>query len=122
MIRDGQPAYKVVAENGVEKVVYVEKFNTWVEMYTMPFKGPITLGVFATKEEAEANCGTMLAQMREVFNEVFKPTGMEQKREVKASPLLGATYKKERNAVDEYHRERIRRARRLSTKKSDSRS
>nr|DAV86475.1 MAG TPA: hypothetical protein [Caudoviricetes sp.] len=26
MIRDGQPAYKVVVEGGVEKVVYVEKF------------------------------------------------------------------------------------------------
>lgn len=94
MIRDGQPAYKVVVENGVEKVVYVEKFITWVEMYTMPFKEPITLGVFATKEEAEANCGTMLAQIRKAFDEVFKPTDTEHKREVKASPLRGATYYK----------------------------
>lgn len=120
MIRDGQPVYKVVAENGVEKVVYVEKFYPWIEMYSLNTPRR-TLGVFATKEEAEANCGTMLAQMREAFNEVFKPTGTEHKREVKASPLLGATYKKEHNAVDEYHRERIRRARRISTKKSDSR-
>nr|DAV86474.1 MAG TPA: Endolytic peptidoglycan transglycosylase RlpA [Caudoviricetes sp.] len=27
-------------------------------MYAMPFKEPVTLGVFATKEEAEAHCGT----------------------------------------------------------------
>lgn len=67
MIRDGQPAYKVVVEGGVEKVVYVEKFYAWAEMYAMPFKEPVTLGVFATKEEADAHCGTMVERLRQEF-------------------------------------------------------
>lgn len=91
MIRDGQPAYKVVIENGVEKVVYVEKFYPWIEMYSLNTPKR-TLGVFETKEEAEANCGTMLAQIRKALDEAFKPAGTEHKREVKASPLTGATY------------------------------
>lgn len=67
MISDGQPAYKVVVEGGVEKVVYVEKFCAWAEMYAMPFKEPVTLGVFATKEEADAYCGTMVERLRQEF-------------------------------------------------------
>lgn len=67
MISDGQPAYKVVVEGGVEKVVYVEKFCAWAEMYAMPFKEPVTLGVFATKEEADAYCGTMVDRLRQEF-------------------------------------------------------
>lgn len=76
MIKDGQPAYKVVVENGVEKVVYIKSFNRWMELYNLPTGNAVTLGVFATKEEAEANCGTMLAQVLKAFDEIFavKPT------------------------------------------------
>jgi len=64
-IESGKPVYKVVVENGVEKVVYVDKFYPWVEMYSFPFGKATTLGVFATKEEAEARCGTMVATLRQ---------------------------------------------------------
>lgn len=67
MIKDGQPAYKVVVENGVEKVVYIKSFNRWMELYNLPTGNAVTLGVFATKEEAEAHCGTMVERLRQEF-------------------------------------------------------
>lgn len=79
MIKDGQPAYKVVVENGVEKVVYIKSFNRWMELYNLPTGDAITLGVFATKEEAEANCGTMLAQVLKAFDEIFSVNTTERK-------------------------------------------
>ena len=91
MIKDGQPAYKVVVEGGIEKVVYIERFNRWTELYTLPNGGAMTLGVFATKEEAEANCGLMLAQVRKAFDEIFSVNTTE--RKVSQSPRLWHPYK-----------------------------
>lgn len=93
MIKDGQPAYKVVVENGVEKVVYIKSFDRWMELYNLPTGNAVTLGVFATKEEAEANCGTMLAQVLEAFDKIFSVNTTE--REVSQCPRLWHPYGKQ---------------------------